>query len=191
MEIVLVVAVAENGVIGRAGGLPWRIKSDMQRFRAMTWGHPAVAGRKTYLSFVKRPLPGRTNIIVSRSAGIAAPGAIVAPTLHAALEVARGDALRRGCDAIMVVGGGEIYAQAMPLADRLEITHIHARPEGDAIFPPIDPAIWRETERSVHAPEAGDDAGYDAVTYMRIRPANAVHDGPKASGAVLRTAIAR
>jgi dihydrofolate reductase len=174
MAIVLVAAVAENGVIGRAGGLPWRIKSDMQRFRAMTWGHPTVAGRKTYLSFVKRPLPGRTNIVITRSPGFAAPGAIVAPSLAAALDVARGDALRRGCDAIMVVGGAEIYAQVMPLADRLEITHIHARPEGDAMFPPIEPAAWRETERTVHAPEPGDDAGYDAVTYMRVRPADAV-----------------
>jgi dihydrofolate reductase len=177
MEIVLVAAVAENGVIGRAGGLPWRIKSDMQRFRAMTWGTPVLAGRKTYLSFAKRPLPGRTNIIVSRSADLMVHGAVVAPTLHTALEVARGDALRRGCNAIMVVGGGEIYAQVMPLADRLEITHIHARPEGDAIFPPIDPAIWRETARAAHAAEAGEDAGYDAVTYIRIRPANAVRDG--------------
>jgi dihydrofolate reductase len=178
MEIVLVAAVAENGIIGRAGGLPWRIKSDMQRFRAMTWGKPAVAGRKTYLSFAKRPLPGRTNIIVSRSADFAAPGAIVAPTLAAAIEVARGDALRRGCDAIMVVGGAEIYVQAMALADRLEITHIHAQPEGDAMFPPIDPATWREAARAAHAPEAGDDAGYDAVTYIRVRPANAVGDRP-------------
>jgi len=177
MEIVFVAAVAENGVIGQAGGLPWRIKSDMQRFRATTWGHPMIAGRKTYLSFPRRPLPGRTNIIVSRSSGFAAPGAIVAPTLAAGLEVARGDALRRGRDAIMVVGGAEIYAQAMPLADRLEITHIHARPEGDAMFPPIDPATWRETARSAHVPEAGDDAGYDAVTYIRIRPGNAARDG--------------
>jgi dihydrofolate reductase len=177
MEIVLVAAVAENGVIGRAGGLPWRIKSDMQRFRAMTWGHPMVAGRKTYLSFARPPLPGRTNIVVSRSADFAAPGAIVAPTLAAALEVARGDALRRGCDMIAVVGGAEIYAQAMALADRLEITHIHARPEGDALFPPIDPGIWREEARAAHAAETGDDAGYDAVTYMRIRPAGAVGGG--------------
>ena len=167
MDIVLVAAVAENGVIGRAGGLPWRIKSDMQRFRAMTWGKPVVAGRKTYLSFAKRPLPGRTNIIVSRSPDFAAPGAIVAPTLAAALEVARGDALRRASNAIMVVGGAEIYSQAMPLADRLEITHIHTRPSGDATFPAIDPAIWHEAARTAHAPEAGDDAGYDAVSYVR------------------------
>jgi dihydrofolate reductase len=174
MEIVLVAAVAENGIIGQAGGLPWHIKSDMQRFRTMTWGHPMVAGRKTYLSFARRPLPGRTNIVVSRSADVAAAGAVVAPTLAAALAVARGDALRRGVDGIMVVGGAEIYAQAMALADRLEITHIHARPAGDARFPPIDPATWREAARAAHAPEAGDDAGYDAVTYMRIRPAGAV-----------------
>jgi len=178
MEIVFVAAVAENGVIGRAGGLPWRIKADMQRFRAITWGHPMLAGRKTYLGFPKRPLAGRTNIIVSRSAGFTAPGAIVAPSLVAALEVARGDALRRGCDAVMVVGGADIYAQAMPLADRLEITHIHARPEGDAMFPSIDAAIWREAARTAHAPQPGDDVGYDAVTYVRIRRADAVRNAP-------------
>jgi dihydrofolate reductase len=176
MEIVLVAAVAENGVIGRAGGLPWQVKSDMQRFRAMTWGNPVIVGRKTYLSFTKRPLPGRTNIIVSRRADFAAAGAIVAPTLGAAIEVARGDALRRGSGAIMVVGGAEVYWQAMPCADRLEITYIHARYEGDASFPSIDPATWHETARMSQSPAAGDDAGYDAVTYRRIRPTAAVRD---------------
>jgi len=178
MDIVVVAAVAENGVIGRAGALPWRIKSEMQRFRALTWGKPVVVGRKTYLSFTKTPLPGRTNIVVSRSHRFAAPGAIVAPTLFTALEVARGDALRRGADAIMVVGGAEIYAQAMPLADRLEITHIHAAHDGDTVFPAIDPAEWREMQRSVHAQAAGDDSGYDAVTYVRVRSAAAVCDLP-------------
>jgi dihydrofolate reductase len=175
---VLVVAVAENGIIGREGGLPWRIKSDMQRFRALTWGKPIVVGRKTYLSFNRKPLPGRTNIVVSRAADFAAPGAVVAASLPAALAVARGDALRRGSDAIMVVGGADIYAQAMPLADRLEVTHIQARCEGDAAFPAIDPAIWREAARAVFSPGAGDDAGYHAVTYMRVRPAAAVRDPP-------------
>jgi dihydrofolate reductase len=178
MEIVLVAAMAENGVIGRAGALPWRIKSEMQRFRTMTWGKPVVVGRKTYLSFTRMPLPGRTNIVVSRSRDFAAPGAIVAPTLSAALDAARGDALRRGGDAVMVVGGAEIYAQAMPLADRLEITHVHAAHEGDAVFPAIDPAIWRETQLSTHAPAPGDDAGYDAVTYVRVRPAACARDLP-------------
>jgi dihydrofolate reductase len=175
MEIVLVAAVAENGIIGRAGDLPWRIKSDMQRFRAMTWGRPVVVGRKTYLSFTKRPLPGRTNIIVSRSHDFAAPGAIVAPSLAAGLAVARGDGLRRGSDAVMVLGGADIYAQAMPLADRLEITHIHARCDGDAAFPVIDPAEWREMMRTAHPPGPDDDAGYDVVTYLRI---GALRDRP-------------
>jgi dihydrofolate reductase len=178
MDIVLVAAVAENGVIGRAGALPWRIKSDMRRFRALTWGKPAVVGRKTYLSFTRTPLPGRTNIIVSRSRDFAAAGAIVAPTLAAALEVARGDALRRSADAIMVLGGADIYVQAMPLADRLEITHVHATHEGDAVFPAIDPAVWRATQRTVYAPGPGDDTGYDAVTYVRIRPVAADRDRP-------------
>jgi dihydrofolate reductase len=178
MDIVLVAAVAENGVIGRAGALPWRLKSEMQRFRALTWGKPVVVGRKTYLSFSKMPLPGRTNIVISRSRDFAAPGAVVAPTLSAALDVARGDALRRGADAIMVVGGAEIYAQAMPLADRLEITHIRAAHAGDTVFPAIDAAIWRETQRSTHAAGPGDDTGYDAVTYVRVDPAAVVRDLP-------------
>lgn len=178
MDIVLVAAVAENGVIGRAGALPWRIKSEMQRFRALTWGKPVVVGRKTYLSFTKTPLPGRTNIVVSRSHDFAAPGAIVAPTLSTALEIARGDALRRGADAIMVVGGAEIYAQALPLADRLEITHVHAKPEGDTAFAPIDPAVWRAAQRSIHVPGPGDEAGYDAVTYVRVRSETAARDRP-------------
>jgi dihydrofolate reductase len=178
MEIVLVAAVAQNGVIGRQGGLPWRIKSDMQRFRALTWGKPAVVGRKTYFSFTRQPLPGRTNIVVSRARDFALPGAIVAASLAAALEVARGDALRRASDAIMVLGGADIYAQAMPLANRLEITHIHAQCAGDAVFPAIDPAVWREAARTAYSPATGDDAGFDAVTYVRVRPEAAVRDPP-------------
>jgi dihydrofolate reductase len=178
MDIVLVAAVAENGVIGRADGLPWRIKSDMQRFRALTLGKPVVVGRKTYLSLAKQPLSGRTNIVVTRSPDFTAPGAIVTANLDSALAVARGDALRRAADAVMVIGGADIYAQVMPLADRLEITHIHARPDGDTTFPPIDPKVWRETARIAHAAGAGDEAGYDAVTYIRIEPAAAPRDLP-------------
>ena len=96
MEIVLIAAVAENGVIGRGGTMPWRLKSDMQHFRALTIGKPVVMGRKTYLSLAIKPLPGRTNIVVTRDASFTAPGVLVAPSLEAALEAARGDALRRG-----------------------------------------------------------------------------------------------
>lgn len=167
MQIVVVAAVAENGVIGRDGGMPWRLKSDMRHFRALTLGKPVVMGRKTYLSLSIKPLPGRTNIVVSRDAAFTAPGVLVAPSLQAALDAARGDALRRGADAIMVIGGADIYAQAMPLAARLEITRVRMQAEGDAVFPPIDPAVWREVARAAHPAGPEDDAEYSVVTYMR------------------------
>src|SRR5262249_35240083 len=101
-------------------------------------GKPIVVGRTTYLSFTKPPLPGRTNFVVSRNKNFAAPGALVASSLDAALEVARGDALRRAADAIIVLGGADVYAQTMPIADRLVITRVHLEPDGDAKFPAID-----------------------------------------------------
>jgi dihydrofolate reductase len=166
MEIVLVAAVAENGVIGRAGGLPWRLKSDLQHFRALTTGKPVVMGRRTWASLA-RPLPSRTNIVVTRDPAFTARGAVVAPSLPAALEVARGDALRRSADAVMVIGGGDIYAQAMPMATRLEITRVHARPDGEAVFPAIDAAEWRETARRECPPGPGDEASFTYLTYTR------------------------
>jgi len=166
MEIVLVAAVAENGVIGRAGGLPWRLKSDLQHFRALTMGKPIVMGRRTWASLA-RPLPGRTNIVVTRDPAFTARGAVVAASLRAALEVARGDALRRQAGAVMVIGGGDIYAQAMPLAGRLEITRVHARPDGEAVFPAIDPAAWRETARRPCQPGPGDDASFTYLSFTR------------------------
>ncbi len=166
LRIVVVAAVAENGVIGRNNALPWRIKSDMARFRAITMGKPVVMGRKTFLS-IGKPLDGRTNIVVSRNAGFAARGVVVAPSLEAALLVARGDALRRGADEIMVIGGTEIFAQALPLADRLDITLVHARPEGDAYFPPIDARVWRESARREHPAGPQDEAAYAEITYVR------------------------
>ena len=166
MQVVIVAAVAENGVIGRGGTMPWRLKSDMRHFRALTMGKPVVMGRKTYLSLAIKPLPGRTNIVVSRDLAFTAPGVLVAPSLQAALEAARGDALRRGTD-ILVIGGADIYAQAMPLADRLEITQIHSNPQGDSVLPPIDPAVWREAGRRTHPAGPDDDAGYDFVSYLR------------------------
>ena len=166
-RIVLVAAVAENGVIGQGGMLPWRLKSEMQHFRERTWGKPLVVGRKTYESFSRRPLAGRTNIVVSRDRGFATPGAIVAPSLAAALEAARGDALRRGVDAIMVVGGADIYAQSMPEADRLVITRVPLRPAGDTTFPAIDPKLWREVERTDRAAGPDDESAYSVCVYER------------------------
>jgi dihydrofolate reductase len=177
MNILLVAAIAQNGVIGRGNALPWRLKSDMQHFRALTMGKPVVMGRKTFLS-IGRPLKGRTTIVVSRDRGFTAPGIVVAPSLDAALATARGDALRRNADAIVVAGGADIYAQAMPLATQLAITHVHKRIDGDAYFPAIDPNEWNECARSEHEAAAEDEAAFAFVTYERaidakLRPASA------------------
>jgi len=170
MDIVILAAVAENGVIGRGNALPWRLKSDMQHFRAVTMGKPVAMGRKTYLS-IGKPLAGRTTIAVSRDSGFMAAGLVVAPNLDAALETARGDALRRGCAEIMVIGGADVYAQALPHATRLLITEVHKRIDGDAYFPAIDPQIWREAARSEQSPAAGDEAPFAFVSYERARDA--------------------
>jgi len=167
VHIAFVVAVAENGVIGRDGKLPWRLPSDLQWFRKVTLGKPVIMGRKTYES-IGKPLPGRTNIVVTRDWAFKPQGLVMATSLDAALAIARDDAKRRGANAIMVIGGTEIFAQTMPLADRLEITHVHARPEGDTFLPAIDPAIWRETARSEHAAGPNDDADFSCVTYVRV-----------------------
>ena len=163
---VMLAAVADNGVIGRDNALPWRLSSDLKRFKALTWGKPVVMGRKTYLS-IGKPLPGRTNIVISRKPDFARRGALVAPDLAAALAAARGDAMRRGVDEIVVIGGTDIFTQTMPLADRLEITHVHARPEGDTFFPAIDSRLWRETVRSEHPAGPKDEASFSYVSYVR------------------------
>jgi dihydrofolate reductase len=166
--ILVVAAVAENGVIGRSNSLPWRLKSDLQHFRALTMGKPVIMGRKTYAS-IGKPLKGRTTIVVSRDQNFAASGVVVAPSLDAALAVARGDALRRSADAIIVAGGAEIYAQALPLATRLAITQIHKRVDGDSRFPAIDPQMWHETARDEREPAAEDEARFAFITYERAR----------------------
>jgi dihydrofolate reductase len=168
MDIIIVAAIAENGVIGRGGTMPWRLKSDMQHFRTLTMGKPVVMGRKTYESLHIKPLPGRTNIVVTRDRNFTAPGVLVAPSLEAALQAGRGDALRRGAETIMVIGGAEIYAQALPLAQRLEITQIRMQPEGDSSFPAIDPAVWREVARKARPAGPDDDAAYDFVSYLKV-----------------------
>jgi dihydrofolate reductase len=170
LDIVLLAAVAENGVIGRDNALPWRLKSDMQQFRAATLGKPVVMGRKTFQS-IGKPLKDRTTIVVSRDRLFAAPGILVAPDLTAALEAARGDALRRNCSAVVIAGGGDIYMQAMPLATELSITEVHKRADGDARFPAIDRQLWRETARRAHQPAADDEVSFDFVTYRRINAA--------------------
>jgi dihydrofolate reductase len=166
VPIILVVAVAENGVIGRDNQLPWRIKSDLKFFKSVTLNKPVVMGRKTYRS-IGKPLPGRTNIVITRQQDFAAPGILVASGIDQALSAARGDALRRGADAIAVIGGTEIFAQTLPLADRLILTLVHANPPGDTYFPPVDPAVWREAERLPQPKGPDDEYGFTIVNYER------------------------
>ncbi|HWP17037.1 MAG TPA: dihydrofolate reductase, partial [Xanthobacteraceae bacterium] len=144
----------------------WRVKSDMAHFKALTTGKPVLMGRKTWASLHVRPLPGRTNIVVTRDESFTAPGALVSTSLDTALEAARGDAMRRGTD-VMVIGGADIYAQAIPYADRLEITQVRLAPGGDTRFPAVDPAVWREAAREAHPAGAGDDAAFDFVSYVK------------------------
>ena len=169
MEIFLIVAVAENGVIGANGAIPWRLKSDMARLKALTMGKPVVMGRKTFVS-IGRPLPGRTNIVVTRDADFRSPGAVATTSFAAARAVATGDALRRLATEIAVIGGAEIYAQWMDIADRLEITEVHARPEGDTYFAAIDPADWEEVARAGNSASSDDSADFSYVTYRRQKP---------------------
>lgn len=166
MKIVLVAAVAENNVIGLDGGMPWKIRSDLRHFRALTLERPVIMGRKTYQS-IGKPLDRRTNIVITRDPGFSAKGVSVAPSFQAALDLARKDAEKRGTDEIMVIGGSGVFAEAMPLADRLEITHIHARPQGDAFFPAIDMNVWRAAKREDRDAGTGDSASFTAVTYLR------------------------
>jgi dihydrofolate reductase len=172
IALVLVAAVADNGVIGQGGGLPWRLKSDMRHFRAATVGKPVVMGRRTFLS-IGKPLKDRTNIVVTRDPAFAAAGVVVAPNLEAALATARGDALRRGADAIAVIGGADIYAQTMAQADRLVITQVHLAPDGDTVFPAIDPAAWTVVARNEHPPGPEDAAGFAITVYERAAAGHA------------------
>ncbi len=153
--------MAENRTIGRDGGMPWHLPGDLKHFKTVTMGHPVIMGRKTWES-IGRPLPGRRNIVVTRNPAFRADGAEAVPDLANALELCRS----AGAEAGMVIGGGEIYAQAMPLSDRIELTEIHAVIDGDTVFPAIDPAIWLETRRE-RQPAAPDGTEFSFVTLLR------------------------
>ncbi len=167
IRLCLVVAMARNGVIGRDGDLPWRIAGDLRHFKALTMGKPMIMGRKTFQS-IGRPLPGRTNIVVTRDASFGADGIVVANGFDAARAAAEKIARADGEDEIMVVGGGEIYAAALPAAARIYLTDVYLDVEGDARFPAFDRAPWREDAREAH-PAAGDTPAYDFVVLERIR----------------------
>ncbi len=167
MRVSLIAAVAANGVIGDGTGMPWRLSSDMKRFKALTLGKPVVVGRKTFETFGK-PLPGRTNIVVSRQADYRGEGVIVAASLDEALKRAGEVAEAAGSDEIMVLGGGEIYAAAMARADRLYITHVEAEPAGNTRFPAIDPTTWRVVSREGVPIGEKDSAATVFTVYERI-----------------------
>ena len=166
MKIVLVAAIGENNVIGREGQLPWRIKSDLQYFRALTLNRPVVMGRRTFEAIGKL-LQKRTNIVVTRDLGLLAAGAMLATSIDAALSAAGDDAKKRGVDEIMVIGGSDIFNAVMPQADRLEITHVHASPAGDVFFPAIDAEVWREVSRREFPAGPQDSASFAIASYVR------------------------
>ena len=154
-HISLILAMASNGVIGANGALPWRIPEDMRRFKALTMGKPCIMGRKTWDSLPKKPLPGRTNIVVTRDKNFAAEGAAIVHSLDEALARA-GNA-----DEIMIIGGAEIYKAALPRATRIYLTEVEGEFAGDARMEPFDPAVWKEVSRERHATDA---ISFDYVT---------------------------
>ena len=165
--ISLVVAVAENGVIGRDGQLPWRMPSDLKAFRRLTMAKPIIMGRRTFDS-IGKALDGRDNIVVTRDGSFLAPGTIVATSLQEALAIAKKAAQLRGADEVMVIGGAEIFALALPLADRVYLTRIHASPSGDIVFPALDAAQWTETKREPISPDPRDEHQATLTIYERV-----------------------
>ena len=151
--ITLILAIADNGVIGKDGKIPWHISDDLKRFKALTLGKTVVMGRKTWDSLPRKPLPGRDNVVLTRDAGWRAEGAI---TVQALEDVLKGD--------VMVIGGAEIYRAALPLATRIELTEVHQAFEGDAVFD-FDRIGWRESAREDHA--TPDGLAYSYVTLTR------------------------
>lgn len=170
VKLAVIVAAADNGVIGRNGALPWHLPEDLRYFKRVTLGKPIVMGRKTYES-IGKPLPGRTNIVVSRNTHFRAEGVRVVASLEEALQLAETIAENDAIDELMVIGGAQIYAEALLRADRLYYTAVHCSVDGDAVLPEIDWALWRETSREAHPATATDEAAYTFLTYDRCSPA--------------------
>lgn len=161
--VALVVARAANGVIGHNGAVPWRIPADMQHFRRVTMGNPCIMGRKTWESLPRKPLPGRTNIVITRDRAFHADGAVVVHSLEDALARAEAEAPQE----IAVIGGADIYALALPRAGRVYLTEVHAELEGDTFMPPLDPAEWMEIAREPHHEPDAADHPFSFVTLER------------------------
>jgi dihydrofolate reductase len=171
VPVALIAAVGENGVIGADGGIPWRLPTDFAFFKRMTLGKPLILGRKTFES-IGRPLPGRTNIVVSRQKGYQPDGVIVIDTLDAALDHAQAIAAADRADEVMIGGGAQIYREAMARADRLYVTHVALSPEGDTRFPAIDEKVW-ETEAQPEVFRTDRDSANFQVRIYRRRDGSA------------------
>ncbi len=176
-KITLIVAAAENDVIGLGGQLPWRISSDLRLFRRLTIGKPIIMGRKTFQS-IGKPLDGRDNIIVTRDAQFATQGTIAVASLQAALDQGRTCAEARGVDEVMVIGGAEIFRNTIPLADRIYLTRVHGTPDGDTMLPPIDENEWREVSREPLPRTASDEFACTLIVLERERSGNRVAISP-------------
>ncbi|MDQ8029065.1 MAG: dihydrofolate reductase [Brevundimonas sp.] len=163
-SLVLVVARGSNGVIGRDGDLPWRLRSDLQRFKAITIGKPCIMGRKTWESLPLRPLPGRLNVVVTRDEGYGedgeAKGALVCTSLDEAIEIAREHAAEDGVDEVCVIGGAALFQAVLPRAKRLYITEVDAAPDGDVHFPAFDADQWTEVASEAHPAGEKDDHAF-------------------------------
>ena len=168
-DVAIIVAVADNGVIGRDNTLPWHLPEDLRYFKQVTLGKPVVMGRKTFES-IGRPLPGRTNIIITRNPQFIAAGIEIVNSLDAALELADRIARRNGVAETVVIGGAEIYRSALSRANRLYLTEVHAAVEGDALLPEVDWREWREVSRERHAAIAPNPYAYSFVRYERAPP---------------------
>ena len=168
MRISLIVAVAENGIIGRDGDLPWRMSSDLKTFRRITMGKPIVMGRKTFQT-LKKPLDGRTNIVVTRSADFEADGVVVVRSVDEAMDEARKH-IAGASDAaeVLVIGGAEIYAQTLATANRIYLTEIHAKPDGDTRFPPLERDVWREVSAEPIPQGPRDDHAATLRVFERV-----------------------
>lgn len=165
----MIAAVARNGVIGSAQTIPWRIPSDFAYFKRTTMGKPMIMGRKQFET-VGKPLPGRTNIVVTRQPGYAPEGVLVFASIAEALEKAGEIAAADGVGEVMIIGGGEIYAQLLDRADRLYISHVDLAPEGEVVFPAIDPVVWEVVEQPEVTPSEKDAASYRVNVYARRKP---------------------
>lgn len=158
--VTLIVAATDAGVIGRDDKMPWHLPADLAHFKLLTWGKPILMGRKTFAS-IGRPLPGRTNIVLTRDQAWSHPGVTAVHTLDAAFAAAA------AAPEVMVIGGAQVYAECLPRATRVELTRIHADIPGDTHFPALDPGRWREVARSEHAADARNAHALTFLSYAR------------------------